>query len=79
MDLREVGWDFMDWINVAQDRDQWQALVYTQNVPVQSGKNSQNISLIAAAFTENTFVLNLTGLLRLCLDTTVLNNSLNCW
>jgi hypothetical protein len=38
MDLREVGWDFMDWINVAQDRDQWQALVNTQNVPVQSGK-----------------------------------------
>jgi hypothetical protein len=22
MDLRDVGWDFMDWIGVAQDRDQ---------------------------------------------------------
>jgi hypothetical protein len=27
MDLREVGWGGMDWINLAQDRDQWQALV----------------------------------------------------
>jgi hypothetical protein len=22
MDLRELGWDGMDWINLAQDRDQ---------------------------------------------------------
>jgi hypothetical protein len=27
MDLREVGWDGMDWIDVAQDRDRWKALV----------------------------------------------------
>jgi hypothetical protein len=27
MDLREIGWDDMDWINLAQDRDQWMALV----------------------------------------------------
>jgi hypothetical protein len=27
MDPREVGWGGMDWINLAQDRDQWQALV----------------------------------------------------
>jgi hypothetical protein len=26
MDLREIGWDDMDWINLAQDRDQWRAL-----------------------------------------------------
>jgi hypothetical protein len=25
--LREIGWDGMDWIDVAQDRDQWKALV----------------------------------------------------
>jgi hypothetical protein len=25
--LREIGWDGMDWINQAQDRDQWRALV----------------------------------------------------
>jgi hypothetical protein len=27
IDLRETGWDGMDWINLAQDRDQWRALV----------------------------------------------------
>jgi hypothetical protein len=29
MDLREIGWDGMDWIKLAQDRDQWKALVNT--------------------------------------------------
>jgi hypothetical protein len=27
MDLREVGWGGMDWINLAQDKDRWRALV----------------------------------------------------
>jgi hypothetical protein len=27
MDLREVGWDVRDWIDLAQDRDQWRAHV----------------------------------------------------
>jgi hypothetical protein len=27
IDLREIGWDGMDWIKLAQDRDQWRALV----------------------------------------------------
>jgi hypothetical protein len=27
MDLREIGWYGMDWIHLAQDRDQWRALV----------------------------------------------------
>jgi hypothetical protein len=26
-DLREIGWDGGDWIDLAQDRDQWRALV----------------------------------------------------
>jgi hypothetical protein len=29
MDLREVGWDGMDWIDLAEDKDQWRALVNT--------------------------------------------------
>jgi hypothetical protein len=27
MDLREIGWDVMDLIDLAQDRNQWRALV----------------------------------------------------
>jgi hypothetical protein len=29
MDLREIGWVDMDWIDLAHDRDQWRALVNT--------------------------------------------------
>jgi hypothetical protein len=27
MDLRNIGWGDLDWIDLAQDRDQWRALV----------------------------------------------------
>jgi hypothetical protein len=27
MDLQEVGWESVDWIDMAQDRDRWRALV----------------------------------------------------
>jgi hypothetical protein len=27
IDIREIGWDGMDYIDLAQDRDQWRALV----------------------------------------------------
>jgi hypothetical protein len=27
IDLREIGWDGMDWIDLVQDSDQWRALV----------------------------------------------------
>jgi hypothetical protein len=27
--LREIGWGGMDWIHLAQDSDQWMALVHT--------------------------------------------------
>jgi hypothetical protein len=34
-DLREIGWGSMDWIDLAQDRDQWRAFVNTvMNLPV---------------------------------------------
>jgi len=29
MNLRETGWKVVDWIHLAQDRDQWRALVNT--------------------------------------------------
>jgi hypothetical protein len=29
MDLREIGWGGMGWIDLAQDRHQWRALVNT--------------------------------------------------
>jgi hypothetical protein len=29
MYLGEIGWDGMDWINLAQDRDRWRVLVNT--------------------------------------------------
>jgi hypothetical protein len=29
MVLKEIGWDDMDWIDVAQDREQWRALLNT--------------------------------------------------
>jgi hypothetical protein len=29
MDLREIGWEVVDWLHLAQDRDQWHALVNT--------------------------------------------------
>jgi hypothetical protein len=28
-DLEETGWEDVDWIHMAQDRDQWRALVNT--------------------------------------------------
>jgi hypothetical protein len=29
IDIREMGWGGMDWTDLAQDRDQWRALVNT--------------------------------------------------
>jgi hypothetical protein len=41
IELREIGWDGMDWIDLAQDRGQWRALVNTVmnvQVPSNAGK-----------------------------------------
>jgi hypothetical protein len=41
IELREIGWDGVDWIDRAQDRDQWRALVNTilnLRVPRNAGK-----------------------------------------
>jgi hypothetical protein len=34
MELREIGWEGVDWIHLAQDKYQWQAVVKTvMNLP----------------------------------------------
>jgi hypothetical protein len=33
MDLREIGWDGMDWIDLAQGRDQWEGSCEDGNEP----------------------------------------------
>jgi hypothetical protein len=41
MDLRELGWGGVDWIDLAQERDQWRALVATvMNLEVLSNSGS---------------------------------------
>jgi hypothetical protein len=36
MDLREIEWDSMDWIDLTQDRDHWRTLLNkVVNLPVQ--------------------------------------------
>jgi hypothetical protein len=37
MDLREMGSEVVDWIHLAQDRNQWWALVNTVMNPSQEG------------------------------------------
>jgi len=29
IDLREIGWEVVDWMNMAEDRDQWRTVVNT--------------------------------------------------
>jgi hypothetical protein len=43
MDLREIGWDGVAWIDLAQDRNRWSALVdmvMNLRVPYNAGKLS---------------------------------------
>jgi hypothetical protein len=58
IDLREIGWDDMDWIDLAQDRDQWRALVNTvMNLRVP--KNAANFlnSLTIGSFSRRAQLL----------------------
>jgi hypothetical protein len=39
-DLKEIGWESVEWIHLAQDRDQWRAVVNTVmklRVPYKAG------------------------------------------
>jgi hypothetical protein len=47
MDLGEVGWSDMDWIDLAQDRNRWRALVNSVlnlRVPWNAGKLSSGLT-----------------------------------
>jgi hypothetical protein len=51
---KEIGWYGMDWIELAQDRDQWRALVKTVlnlRVPQNAGKFSSGCKI--AGFSRN--------------------------
>jgi hypothetical protein len=41
MDLREIEWEDVDWMHLAQDRDQWWALVNMANEPSGSIKGRE--------------------------------------
>jgi hypothetical protein len=48
MDLGEVGWDGVDWIDLAQDRDRWRAYVNAMmnlQVPYNAGKFSSSCTI----------------------------------
>jgi hypothetical protein len=47
MDLGEVGWGDVDWIDLAQDRNRWRALVNSvlnRRVPWNVGKLSSGVT-----------------------------------
>jgi hypothetical protein len=63
MDVREIGWDGMEWIGLAQDRDQWRALVNTAmnlRVPLNAGKFLS--SYITGTFSRRPHLLQRWGL-----------------
>jgi hypothetical protein len=33
IDVREIGWEVVDWIHLAQDSDQWRATVMNLRIP----------------------------------------------
>jgi hypothetical protein len=53
MDLREIGWGGMDWIDLAQNRDQWRALVNTvMNFQIQLNVGKFLCSCVAGGFSR---------------------------
>jgi hypothetical protein len=53
IDLREIGWDGVDWFDLAQDRDQWRALVnMVMNLGFPKLLGSSRVAAQLAAFQE---------------------------
>ena len=43
MDLREIGWECVVWIDVAEDSDKWRNLVHAVNNNLVQKKNAENL------------------------------------
>jgi hypothetical protein len=52
MDLREIGWEIVDWMHLAQDRDHWLALVNT----VMNFQGNFLTSLVTVSFSRRTLL-----------------------
>jgi hypothetical protein len=74
-DLRETEWGGMDWIDLAQDRDQWSVVVNSQLAASQEGLNSMEsvsqrsiifINLVHVTKATNYRVLTLSYERNLC-------------
>jgi len=57
MYIKEIGWEFVDWIHVAQDSDQWRAVVYTvMNIGVPKKAVNFLISWCTISFSSRTLL-----------------------
>jgi hypothetical protein len=58
IDLREIGWDSVAWVHVAQNRDSWQSVV---SLIINLGflLNTENLSTKWRAFQEWPYLINL--------------------
>ena len=55
MDVKEIGWEGVDWIDLAQDRDKWQAVVNTvKNLQVTSNAGNFLTSRGTVSFSRRT-------------------------
>jgi hypothetical protein len=60
MDLREIGWDGVDCIGLAQDRDKWRGLVNSVmnvQIPGSAGKISSSFTTVASPVVLNSIEL----------------------
>jgi hypothetical protein len=60
MDLSGIGWGGLDWIDLAQDRDQWRALVNTtMNLRVPQNSTKLLSSCTTGGFSRRAHLMKL--------------------